>query len=139
MNLTNKQAQFVAAYKLSGDATQSAITAGYAVKSASVEGCRLLKNNKIIAELESWRLKRAKDITKEDLINNAMDDYRSIEVKEPNRPRFLELTGKLLGFIGGQTEEKRPNQTMNIQINMTGREDQAELWQMTRKLLGDSA
>lgn len=52
MKLTDKQARFVAAYIAGGDKKKAALSAGYSEKSAAVEACRLLKNPRVLAEIE---------------------------------------------------------------------------------------
>lgn len=63
--LTAKQARFVEEYVLDLNATQAAIRAGYAEKSASVEGARLLANAKV-GEAVAAGLKARSERTKID-------------------------------------------------------------------------
>lgn len=116
-NLTAKQAKFVASYQLTHNSTQSALNAGYPLKSAPSIGCQLLKNPKIIAELELWKTKKREEITKEDYVDLAISDYRSLKLEEPNKPRFLDIAGKALGYIGANNTQ---NITNNTQINIRG-------------------
>lgn len=59
MALTPKQTLFVASYLANGlNATKAAISAGYAKKSATVEGARLLVNAKVAAEISKKTAKR---------------------------------------------------------------------------------
>ena len=139
MALTSKQAKFVASYQINPNATQSAINAGYPEKTASSMGWQLLKNPKIQLELTNWKSKKAKEFTKEDYIDTALNDYRSLELAEPNKPRFLDIAGKALGYIGANGSDNRPNQSLTININnveINGK-PQAELWDLTRKLIGE--
>ncbi len=55
--LTVRQAAFVAAYTATGNATQSAITAGYAESSAAVTGSQLLRHPKVAAALANVHTK----------------------------------------------------------------------------------
>jgi len=136
LGLTAKQLKFIASYQIEPDATKAAINAGYVAKSAHVEGNRLLKNPKIKAELDAWRLQKAKDLSKDDFITKSMECFNELDVKEPNKPRFLDLAGKALGYIGANQEQK--NQTLNLtQININGSETPEQLWELTRKLLGN--
>ena len=57
--LTAKQERFVAEYLIDLNATQAAIRAGYAEKSADVEGSRLLVNAKIAAAVAAAQAKRS--------------------------------------------------------------------------------
>lgn len=137
MGLTSKQAKFVEAYKKLGNGPQSAISAGYSAKTSQIEAIRLLKNPKILLELDNWRKSKAAEITKADFVDIAMDSFKQLEITEPNSPRFLDLAGKALGHIGSGNETRQ--QTINnlTQININGGESQSELWELTRKLLGN--
>lgn len=57
--LTDKQERFVDEYLLDLNATQAAIRAGYKKRSAGAQGCALLKNPNVSAEIEK-RLAEAK-------------------------------------------------------------------------------
>jgi phage terminase small subunit len=57
--LTNKQLMFVTAYLIDLNATNAAMKAGYSKKTADVQGCRLLTNVKIQAEVQKHMDKRA--------------------------------------------------------------------------------
>lgn len=134
MALTAKMQKFVASYQLTSNSTQSAINAGYSVKTAPQAGCRMLKNPKIVNELEQWRVKKSKEYSKDDLIDKCMNDYEAVDVKEANRPRFIELTAKLLNYIGSN-QDSRPNQSLTVNVSLTGKETEQELLGMIRKLL----
>jgi hypothetical protein len=137
-----KEAQFIAFYtspKSDGfdNATVSARLAGYSPKSCASMGWQLVKKPKIKAEIERIKTNSLGILDKESFTKHAMSDYQSLEVTEPNRPRFLELAGKANGLIGA-SEAGKPSQTVNLtQINISGTENQAQLWDMTRRLLGN--
>lgn len=135
--LTEKQAKFLASYQITGNPTESAKNAGYSAKNAPSQGCRLMKDPEILAELEKFRANKAKTLTKEDFVDKALRDYEETPLVEANRPRFLELAGKGAGIIG--TVSDKPSQTINnlTQININGSETPAQLWETTRKLIGD--
>jgi len=65
--LARKQEKFVAKYMACLDATKSAIYAGYSKKSAMSQGCQLLKNPKVAAEIakRSAPISKALGITAE--------------------------------------------------------------------------
>lgn len=107
-NLTDKQAKFIASYQLTHNSTESAINPGYSVKTAAQAGCRMLKNPKVINELKQWQVKKSKEFRKEDFIDLALKDYGAVDVKEANRPRFLELAAKGAGHL--------KNENANVQI-----------------------
>ena len=140
MVLTPKMSKFVASYQLTGNATEAAINAGYSVKTAPQAGCRMLKNPKIVNELEQWRVKKLATLpTKDDFIDMALKDYKATEITEPNRPRYLHLAGQFAGHIGVQNGgEQRPNQSLtinNIALTATDVSNPNELWDVARKLL----
>jgi phage terminase small subunit len=59
VSLTAKQARFVEEYLVDLNATQAAIRAGYASRSADVTGARLLGNAKVAAAITSAQSKRS--------------------------------------------------------------------------------
>ncbi|MDR5777028.1 MULTISPECIES: terminase small subunit, partial [unclassified Caballeronia] len=52
MSLTNKQRLFVEAYLVDGKGKNAAVAAGYSQRTASIEANRLLKNPRVLAEIE---------------------------------------------------------------------------------------
>ena len=133
--LNSRQSKFLASYQLTGNATESAINAGYSAKTAHIEGYRLLKHPKILAELNAWKDKKlTMQLSKTDFVDLAISDYKQLEVTEPNKPRFLDIAGKALGYIGN--ESKNQSITNNTQININIDANQNELWDIARKLLG---
>ena len=132
---------------LNGDKKAAVIAAGYTenLDRAASMACQLLKNPKILSKISELKLRNAvkrgivetKEFSKDDFISYALRDYESVAVEEPNRARMLELAGKGAGIIGG-SNDSRPNQTLQLtQINIIGNETPQELWQLTRKLLGN--
>ncbi|MDR5833347.1 terminase small subunit [Caballeronia sp. LZ034LL] len=55
MSLTNKQRLFVEAYLVDGKGKSAAVAAGYCQRTASIEANRLLKNPRVLAEIERRR------------------------------------------------------------------------------------
>ena len=115
--LTSKQSRFVNAYKACGDANKSAITAGYAIKSANVEANRLLKNAKVVQELDQWRRDKQKEFKRDDFVDIALGKFNS-DIREEIKPRYLELAGRGAGHIGADKSESNTT-TNNIQLNLT--------------------
>lgn len=68
--LTQKQVRFVQEMMIDPNATNAAIKAGYSKTSAYSQGCTLLKNPKVSAELQRLRDERAgrKSITADDVL-----------------------------------------------------------------------
>ena len=142
--LTAKQNRFVESFLAQGDKVYAACDAGYSAKSAHAISCQLLKKPYVIAKINELKVKIAKnelkvtkDFSRDDFIQYALEDYKSLELTEANRPRMLELAGKGAGIIGS-SESSRTTNTMNVQINLTGAESTNELWELTRKLIGNS-
>lgn len=117
IGLTPKQEKFVEAYIRLNDATKACIVAGYSPKSANVEANRMLKRANVINALADWRKLKREALTKDSFIDKAMDSFEKLEITEPNKPRFLDIAGKALGYIGNNST---PNVTNNTQINIKG-------------------
>jgi phage terminase small subunit len=58
-DMNTRQTKFIQQYLLTGNATQAAISAGYARSGAAVHGVRLLKNDKIRTAIASAQQKTA--------------------------------------------------------------------------------
>ncbi len=134
-SLTLKQQRFIDAYKRLGDANKAAISAGYAVKSVAVEANRLLKNPKILEELKHWRKLRREALSKDDFVELAITDYKQLEITEPNKPRFLDIAGKALGYIGSQGQSTSIVNNTQINITEISGKPLTELWNIARSLL----
>jgi len=136
--LTSKQERFIAAYKSTGDQVKSARIAGYSGKSVNEIACRLMKHPKIIDEISQWRLNKSQkvDLNKSTFVDYAMRDYHETPLIEANRPRYLQLAGQAVGIIGNNDRATTSN-TLNMQINVTGSESQQQLWDLTRKMIGN--
>lgn len=139
--INSREALFVAHYTSPesdtfDNATLSAKRAGYSIKSAACIAAQLLKKPKLQLEINRIRSQHIEPLTRETFVKNALKDYESTPLIESNRPRFLELAGKGAGILGNN--EAKSGQTLNLtQINITGSENKNELWEMTRKLLGN--
>jgi len=95
---------------------QAAMNAGYPEKSAASIGCQLLKKPKIINAIDAIRTKLRANLTKEKFIDKALERFERLEDTEPNSPRFLDIAGKALGYIGNNA----PQTVNNTQINIKG-------------------
>jgi phage terminase small subunit len=51
--LPPRQAHFVEAYCMGQNVTKAAMAAGYSIKTAHVQGCRMLRNVNILSKIES--------------------------------------------------------------------------------------
>ena len=131
--INEMESQFIAGIKAGLSPTESAKNAGYSIKSASQIGSQLMKKPKIINALQLWKDSKREAISKEDYVDMALNDYKSLELTEANKPRFLDIAGKALGYIGAGQQDNRPNQTLNI--TLTGTESRDALLANVRRLL----
>lgn len=110
MKLTEKQKRFADEYIISGNATQSAIKAGYSSKYANTNASKLLQNTTIknyiderLAKLESKRIANAQEVLeyltgvmrgdeKEEVMTEYGVSYREPSVKD--KLKAAELLGK---------------------------------------------
>lgn len=110
MKLTEKQKRFADEYIISGNATQSAIKAGYSSKYANTNASKLLQNTTIksyieerLAKLESKRIANAQEVLeyltgvmrgdeKEEVMTEDGVAYREPSVKD--KLKAAELLGK---------------------------------------------
>ena len=60
IGLKGKQPLFVKEYVIDSNAKQAAIRAGYSAKTAEVQGCRLLSNDKVLQAIAKEREKQFK-------------------------------------------------------------------------------
>ena len=108
MELTAKQAAFVAEYLIDLNATQAAIRAGYSENTAAEQSSRLLTNVKVSQSIQEAMDKRAKRVqrTADDVLHDLMlikqDAMQIVPDKEGNMAmldrnaaiKTLELEGK---------------------------------------------
>ena len=129
--LTAKQAKWVHEYLACGNATASAVRAGFSPKGASVAGVRMLRNASVRAELEAFQRADATrlSITRENVLNGLLTSVE--QAREQRNPMTL-LRGwveiaKLLGLfpptnsrmnvhIAGEGAEKHLNQMTDAEL-----------------------
>ncbi len=85
--MTPKQERFVSEYLVDLNATQAAIRAGYAKKSADVEGSRLLANAKVAAAVAAAQAKRSErtEITQDYVLTSIMETMERCKQAVPVR------------------------------------------------------
>jgi hypothetical protein len=132
--LTPKQRKFVDAYIQLNDATKACIVAGYSPKSANVEANRMLKRANVINALADWRKSKRLALTKDSFVDKAMDCFEQLDVTEPNKPRFLDLAGKTLGYIGN-VNQSVTNNTLNVTKVEVNTLNAPQKWDALRNLL----
>ena len=120
--LTPKQERFIDEYMIDLNATQAAIRAGYSIKTASEQGCVLLKNPKVLARVEErkanlsiktkltqeWVLEQLnlivqkssmeEEVQKWDYENKCMTGTGRFIYDSKGANKALELIGKHLGM-----------------------------------------
>ncbi len=105
MKFTAKQARFIDEYMLSLNATQAAITAGYAEKTARFIGSENLTKPNISAEIarrqkaDSTRMEIAKDRVLQELARVAFCDIRDIVKWVTVRDKETGLERQIVGLI----------------------------------------
>lgn len=134
--LSDKQKKFVESYLVSNNAKESAIIAGYPSKNAASLGWQLLKSPKVLEQLNLSRAKIRATITKDKYIDTALEAFESLDKTEPNAPRFYDIAGKALGYIGATSPNTTTNNTLNI-TNISADATQAQVWEQTRRLIGN--
>ena len=140
--LTLKKRLFIDNYKLTKNASKSALVAGYSPKNAPSYGAKLLKQPQIAQILLEWEQTESKRleaemIERKTLLNPSKGSYieRTFEKAEkvshaPTAAKYWELGGKALGFVGNDQNSANSSQ-INLQIianelnlNLPGRTQQ---------------
>jgi phage terminase small subunit len=117
--LTMKQRKFVNAYCESGNATESAIKAGYSPDAAHVQGSRLLKNIKIQKSIEAKEkeFEMASLITKEKILSEILNIAEDKEATRSEKLNALKLLGQHLAMFTDkqivQTEQGNPFENLS--------------------------
>ncbi len=100
MALTARQGRFVAEYLIDLNATQAAIRAGYAEKSARAEGSRLLVNTKVAKAVAAAQAKRSErtEITQDYVLTSIMETMEQRKgTGEHSNPNAVLKGAELLG------------------------------------------
>jgi len=121
--LSEKQKLFIESYIVDKNGTKAAIHAGYSAKFAHIEASRMLKRPNVKAAIEAILFQQNKEyrrhlMSKEDFVGKAMDKFESNAVPEAVKPRYLEIGGRALGYIGASADVSTTN---NTQINITNK------------------
>lgn len=121
MSLTLKQQRFIEEYIVDGNATRSAIAAGYSSKLAHTNAAKLLQNTTIKAEIERLRSEQSKklEITREGLLQDLMD------IKDDQKKGFppaalkaIEMLLKAQGWDKPKEEATSVNEDAEIKITI---------------------
>jgi phage terminase small subunit len=118
--LNARQKQFAVEYARLGNATQAAINAGYAYKTATSRGYKMLENTGIQQAIADEKAIQAKknDVTIEELVNMHREAYRvAEEVKAPNAmTAAAQNLAKLMGLI---TDKGQIEHSGGLIVNVT--------------------
>ena len=130
-HLTPRQAAFVPEFLASGNATASAIKAGFSVKGASVAGTRMLRNASVQMALKERQAADAARlfIERENVLNGLLEAVDM--AREQRNPMgmirgYVEL-GKMLGFYAVETKRLEVNIEGQASMNHLERLSDAEL------------
>jgi phage terminase small subunit len=104
--LTDKRKAFVDEYLKDSNATQAAVRAGYSAKSASIIGCRLLKEPQVSAALASARDKvsRRNELSVDEIVAELRRIAFGAAETESNQLKALELLGRYKAMFTEKTE-----------------------------------
>ncbi len=108
-NLNNNQKKFCEEYARCGNATQSAIAAGYSIKSAGYTGSILLKNPKVQTYLDIVRKENTKSTQKSLGIMSAEEVLERLShiARGEAREEFFSKSGKVLTRQADLTAQNR--------------------------------
>lgn len=131
--------QFINEYLLTKNASLSAKNVGYTGKNLHVMGYKLLhkpeikavidahyarENEKITDKIEE--VAKAREISREKYTETAWKEFETLDKTEANAPRYMEIAGKALGYIG-TSNDSRPTQAIQINIDMRTMSDNDKL------------
>ncbi len=135
--MTEKQKRFVEEYLIDLNATQAAIRAGYAEKSAGRNADRLMKNDEIkssidakLAEIQSEKIAQAQEVMEHltsvmrgehteqtlRLVGDGVQEITNIDVPAKDRIKAAELLGKRYGLFKDNLQMDG-DLSLNIQID----------------------
>lgn len=137
--LSDKQLAFIREYLKSRNATDAAIRAGYSSKGASVQGTRLLANDKIRARIDeaNQRLQQKFDVTRERLI----EELAAMAFSDITKVMAPGATGmKLRPWDEMDEFTRRAIQSINESDTQMGSSTGVRMYDKIRaiKLLGDN-
>ncbi len=115
--LTARKRAFIDYYKSTGVATEAARLSGYKAKHLNRIGSRLLHDVDIKAQIEEFENERKANLSREHFVKTAWEEFKQAPLNSPQRPRFLEIAGKALGYMNN--EEVNTNKDIHIEIHNT--------------------
>lgn len=119
--MNEQQEKFAIEYAHCGNATQAAKNAGYSENSAEVQGCRLLKNDKVQAKIEELREQQAQELRKK-LANEALTAFKvlvdvmnSADAKDGDKIRCAIDILDRAGYAAEKKLEIRSNEDKSLE------------------------
>lgn len=130
--LTEMQERFCEIYAEHGNATQSAISAGYSDKHASVQGSKLMKMAKIQKRIAKYRNDLGFEVKADkDAVVEALLDMINDESTEPqHKLTAIDKLGRIQGWF-------KDNQTIEINHNTVDKMSDEELEKRLAELTGN--
>lgn len=119
--LTDMQEKFAVEYVKSGNATASAINAGYSEKTADVQGSRMTRNVKIMRRIRELKEEMGMQVdTEEDTILEMLKQISEDMNAETNhRLKAIEMIAKIRGYYKDAPEINVDNSTTFNPAEMT--------------------
>lgn len=125
--LTPRQAAFIPEFLATGNATASAIAAGFSVKGASVAGTRMLRNASVQEALQARQSADATrlSIKREDVVAGLLEavDQARVQSNPMAMVAGLRELGKMMGFYAPELKK--------VDLNVQGKVDMDRLNQLT--------
>lgn len=122
-NLSAKQAKWVQEYLVCGNASASAVKAGYSANGASVAGNRMLRNARVLEALQARQSADATrlSIQREDVLQGLLEAVN--QAREQRNPMGmivgLRELGKMLGFYAPEVKK--------VDLNVVGKTEMGRM------------
>lgn len=115
--MTEMQRAFAEAYHECGNATQSAIVAGYSADTASSQGSRLLNNVKVKNYISKLRKSEGEeyDLDMEDAIERLTKIIQDDKVKPHYQIEAIQMLARLKGWMKADTKIEINNNTTAVE------------------------
>ena len=118
--MTERQEKFAIEYAQSGNATQSAKNAGYSENSAEVQGCRLLRNDKVSAKIDEEKTKQSEELRKKmsqealTAFNVLVDIMNNTQAKDSDRIKCAVDLLDRAGYVAEKKVEIKTNEDRSL-------------------------
>ena len=114
VNLTAKQAKFVAEYRVDANGTRAAVAAGYGVAGARVAACRLLTNTNVQKALQARQSADATklSIQRNDVLQSLLKAY-NMALEQCNPAAMVSAARECGRMMGYYAPERQQVEVMN--------------------------